>query len=586
MEPAPKTENGYRSIRNTILACMIVVPMISLLLILGIGFYYFSHSIQSHTVESMHRITQDHADMIDSFLAERRTDLQFILNTYSFSELTASQTLERVYRDLKKKSSAFTDLGIFNEEGVHVAYQGPYSLVGKVYRDAEWFRQVNEKGVYISDIFLGVRNIPHYIIAISGTTEEGRWIIRATIDTLMFSNLVQRVRIGWTGEAYILDKNGLLQTERRSGGRLMEKSGDEGLAGLAPDASGTFIAKDASGTRFVYATSWLNGKRWRLVVRQQVSDAFSALRTAAYLIVLTTVVAGSLIAWLAFYLTGRIVGRIEKVDAEKAQLGEQLIRAARLAELGEMATGVAHEINNPLQIIKGEQTLIEMNFDDLRSAGKLPQDESMGEIADSLQQIRQQIDRCAHITQAILKFGRKTESHMEPVPLQRFIPEVIGMVEKKAEVHGIHLLQDIDPACPQVSGDPSQLQQVLLNLFNNAIDAILERHGTEGGRLDVTAGLRDGKVAICVGDNGAGIKAENVEKVFSPFFTTKPVGKGTGLGLSVCYGIISQMGGVMKVDSESGVGTRFTILLPPIEQTDGFGNEASHGKDDAAARGR
>jgi two-component system NtrC family sensor kinase len=128
-----------------------------------------------------------------------------------------------------------------------------------------------------------------------------------------------------------------------------------------------------------------------------------------------------------------------------------------------------------------------------------------------------------------------------------------------------------------IHADPGQLQQVLLNLYNNAIDAIISMHGAEGGELSVKAGPNeDGKVEISVTDNGAGISPDNLKRIFTPFFTTKPVGKGTGLGLSVCYGIIDKMGGVMEVRSEKGVGTTFTILLPASAGKDsaGGGEEA------------
>ena len=137
------------------------------------------------------------------------------------------------------------------------------------------------------------------------------------------------------------------------------------------------------------------------------------------------------------------------------------------------------------------------------------------------------------------------------------------MVENKASVEGITVKQEISEDISPIQGDPGQLQQVLINLFNNAIDAIVERHGSEGGELNIGVGLkRGGKVRVSVKDNGAGISPENLKKVFSPFFTTKPVGKGTGLGLSVCYGIIDKMGGVMAVSSQRGTGTTFTIDLP------------------------
>ena len=178
-------------------------------------------------------------------------------------------------------------------------------------------------------------------------------------------------------------------------------------------------------------------------------------------------------------------------------------------------------------------------------------------------QIKLQIDRCAKITQAILKFGRQSEPVIKDVDLLSFIPEVTSMISKKASVSGITLREQIAENTPIIHVDPSQLQQVLLNLYNNAIDAIVDRHGSQGGELTIEAGPdEDGRVRVSVKDNGVGISPENLKKVFTPFFTTKPVGKGTGLGLSVCYGIVDSMGGVMEVESEKGVGTRFVIRLP------------------------
>ena len=139
------------------------------------------------------------------------------------------------------------------------------------------------------------------------------------------------------------------------------------------------------------------------------------------------------------------------------------------------------------------------------------------------------------------------------------------MVAKRANVHGIALAQKISGATLPVQGDPGQLQQVLLNLLNNAMDAALERHGTEGGCVEIQAAVSnsDGQsITLSVKDNGIGISEEDKKKIFSPFFTTKPVGKGTGLGLSVCYGIVEGMGGRMEFTSKHGVGSVFSIHLP------------------------
>lgn len=556
-------QNPYIALKRTILTCMILVPFIPFITAMGIGYYNFASSIENSTIGSLRRIVEDHRQMIDAFLRERLADLNFVQSSYSFLELCDPPNLKAVFEHLQKGSSAFVDLGVFDEGGLHVAYQGPYALTGKVYNDAGWFREVLRKGVYISDVFLGYRQVPHFIIAVTNATETDRWVLRATIDSKFFDDLVKNVRIGETGEAYLLNSDGVFQTERRSGGRLMDHEPDtrdyiQQHAGIH-----TSFAKDASGAKFLYATTWLKNKTWLLVVRQNRDDAFKGLRSAAVLIILISVAGGTVIVGIAHYLTNFIVRRMQQVDAEKNQLGEQLIRAGRLAEIGEMATGFAHEINNPLQIIKSEHALVEMILTDLKQRGDLKPSDDLKDAEDSLTQIHQQVERCAAITQAILKFGRKSEPIATRIDLRGFIPEVIEMVAKKASVHGITVSRNISEKTPAVMGDPGQLQQVLLNLLNNAIDAIVAYRGNSGGALKVAADAdADGQVEITVADNGCGIQPENIDKIFSPFFTTKPVGKGTGLGLSVCYGIVTKMGGYMSVRSLPQEGATFFIRLP------------------------
>ena len=556
-------QNPYTGLKKVILARMVLVPLVPFVLVLGIGNYYFTVSLENSTIASIQRIVQDHRQMIESFLMERRVDLEFILNTHTFEDLSRSDKLQRTFENLQKESHAFVDLGIFDENGLHVAYHGPYQLSGKVYDQAPWFKAVVKNGFYISDVFLGYRQVPHFVIAVAKINQGRQWIIRATIDTQIFNDLVKRVRIGRTGEAYLLDAEGVYQTERRSGGSLMRKDPDRSKYGPVHDDIRTFIDSDAQGEPFLYATTWLKDKSWLLVVRQEKADAFKTLHQASYLIVLISVLGGAIIMVVAFFLTGRIIRRMERVDQEKDQLGDQLIRAGRLAEIGEMASGFAHEINNPLQIIKSEYALIEMIFSDLKEKGELKESEDQSELEDSIDQIKVQVDRCADITQAILQFGRKGEPVAKDVDLRTFIPEVAGMVANKAGVHGIVMEQEISDQISDVYGDLRHLQQILVNLLNNAIDAVIARHGSSGGAIRIESGpAENGQVEIKIRDNGRGISSENLKKIFTPFFTTKPVGKGTGLGLSVCYGIIDKMGGSMSVASQENVGTTFTIRLP------------------------
>jgi two-component system NtrC family sensor kinase len=555
-------KDRYTGMKRMIFFCMILVPVIPFIAVLGIGYYHFTTSLETSTLATMNRIVEDHRQMIDTFLRERRGDLGFIINTNSYEDLTDPEKFYKVFTQLQRYSNAFVDLGVFDQEGIHVMYQGPYRLVGIDYGKEEWFRHVLKEGYYISDIFLGFRRIPHFVIALKREESGKTWVIRATIDTYVFNELVEKVRIGKTGEAYILNAQGIFQTPRRSGGNLLAKDPDDIHESKPHAGVRTFIRRDARGDECLFATTWLQEKEWMLVVRQETADVFKALRSATALILLIMILGGVTITVLAYYLTRQIIRRMQRIDVEKQQLGQQLVRATRLAELGQMAAGFAHEINNPLQIMKSDRALIEMIFSDLKKKGDLKESD-VKDLEETLEQLKLQIERCSKITQTILEFGRKSEPTEKDVDLVAFISQVTSMITKKASVQGIRLKKEISEQTPLLRSDPSQLQQVLLNLLNNAIDAITERHGCEGGELSIQAGPdTNGRVKISVTDNGAGISTENLKKIFAPFFTTKPPGKGTGLGLYVCYGIIEGMGGTMEVTSEKGVGTTFVVRLP------------------------
>jgi two-component system, NtrC family, sensor kinase len=573
----------YARMLKKILASMVLVPLVPFGLVLITGYFYFTTSLETNTVSNLKRLVEDHRQMIDTFLRERRANLEFVIRTHSFEDVRQPEKLRNIFYNLRWMSAAFVDLGVFDENGLHVAYHGPYDLTGKNYKEEPWFSEVMQTGVHISDVFLGFRGVPHFIIAVAWEEKEITWILRATIDAEMFNDMVRRVRIGNTGEAYIINKDGLFQTEQRSGGRLLEQdpsreiylkhhSGIQIFIGRAEEDYYFYetILPNTLQDEFLYATTWLLEKPlrepWLLVVRQEKQDAFQALRSAMYLIVLITGIGGAAIIILAFNQTHRIIRHMEKTDSEKLGLVSQLIRATRLAELGQMAAGFAHEINNPLQIMRSEQALMKLIMEELTAKNQITDLEALKQLEDSILQIVLQIDRCANITHSILNFGRKSDPLFENIQLAKFVPEIINMVAHKAGIHGIELRKEIDQLTPLVHADKGQLQQVLLNLFNNAIDAIVDRHGSQGGELVVKVGPNGNNgVEIAVTDNGVGITPENHKKIFTPFFTTKPVGKGTGLGLSVCYGIIDGLGGSMEVSSSPNEGTTFFIHLPQVK---------------------
>ncbi len=230
---------------------------------------------------------------------------------------------------------------------------------------------------------------------------------------------------------------------------------------------------------------------------------------------------------------------------ERLQLEEQVSRQERLASLGMLAAGVAHEINTPLT---GISSFTQMLLEDIS-----PADPRHG----LLTKIEDQSRRVSSIANSLLNLARPERGSFEELSLNDAVAEVLHWFSPEVNPRGIRLESHLDPALPALHGHKGKLQQVLLNLLRNAADAV-ER----GGRIQVTTALRDGHVVLEVMDDGVGIREEDLPRVFDPFFTTKGRGKGTGLGLAISYGIVREHQGDMQVESAHGEWTRFRVELP------------------------
>ncbi|MBU1627596.1 GHKL domain-containing protein [bacterium] len=554
-----KIENLYKKTRQMILSRVLMAPFIVLILVCGVLVYYFASYSQWEVEHELIRVASNHVRLIDQFLHERLSDLQFASLAFKYEEISDQNHLIRIFHDLQKGSQAFFDLGVFDDKANHVAYVGPFDLVGLNYSEKEWFKEVKEKGVFISDVFLGFRKIPHFIIASRCEEGERTWYLRATIDTLFFNYLVESIRIGRTGEAYLINRTGILQTKRRSGGNLMEADSDFDCYQIGKEKTISFSLNSVLDQRFLYAAAPLESTGWVLLVRQEVGDAYASLSRAVLVSIIMIIFGGSVVVLMAFILASGLANRLSTEVLEKQQMKTQLIMAGKLAEVGEMSTGLAHEINNPLQVMKSEQALMEELISDIEKSNQISDQKNLDLIKDSINQVGIQIERCKRITEGLLNFTRKTERTIQPIKLQEFLPRIVSMVEQRALLENVRIIMKLDSDLPLLMSDPNQLQQVFLNLLNNAIYALRNK---DMGEIQITVSKEDSNINFTVSDNGCGISPENMEKIFLPFFTTKPVGQGTGLGLSTVLGIIRGLGGDITVTSEINQGTVFSLFLP------------------------
>ena len=557
----PERQAGYRRLfRRFVLYTMIcsVVPI--LLVGWAIKTNYTKFAIDRMTLNLESQIDH-HRKVIQMFINECRSKLLLIASTHKMEDLVADGKLSEVFEMINRDYMSITDLGVIDDKGRHLDYVGPYDLINSNYSQALWFKEVMAEGIYISDMFMGFRQEPHFIVAVTKSDGERKWILRATIDTDYFRSLVENVKIGRTGEVYLVNRDGIFQTSPRFNGGIMGQA----MFQVPPRKPGVTIrvapaVTSADGRRIpskIVCQTWLDEPPWMLMIQQDYKEAFDDVNHANKAALIFLYLSAAAILIVTVLITRHMISIIKRRDLETDQLNRQLLQTGKMASIGELAAGVAHEINNPLAIVLTERQLLLDAFQ-----GKLNGDgELERQFLDSMNQIDIQVLRCKRITHNLLRFARRTESVIEPVDINSFLKEVAELMEREARANGITFVTDLDEDIPYIKSDPSQLQQVFLNLITNAIDALNRK---ADGLITITtrAEPREMGLWLIIADTGSGIAPENLSKIFDPFFTTKPVGKGTGLGLSICYSIIKRLGGTISVTSEVDRGTKFIIFLP------------------------
>jgi two-component system NtrC family sensor kinase len=248
-----------------------------------------------------------------------------------------------------------------------------------------------------------------------------------------------------------------------------------------------------------------------------------------------------------------LVAAIRERDQQMSrQTQEKLIRSDRLAMVGQLASGVAHEINNPLGSILLFSRLI------------MQQVPPEGRVRENLDRIEKETKRCHNIVRSLLDFARQRAPLVESLEINHLMDATLTVFEDQYLFHNIEVVKSYASDLPALQGDSAQLQQVFMNIIMNAVDAM---DGKGCLTLETRKGDQSGYVEISITDTGSGIAPENIERIFDPFFTTKEVGHGTGLGLSVSYGIIQTHQGDISVSSVPGTGSRFTVTLPTTRES-------------------
>jgi len=543
---------NYRLIWVTVVVLTSVVALLPLITITIADYKATEKSIETEYILRTSRVVSNTYRSLAHLLSDHQSALHLVAASSSVDDLWSHARIAELLTALRESfGGGFVDIGIIDASGMQYSYEGPYALKGKDYSGQPWFDRVIRDGAYVSDVFLGFRQQPHLVIAVKKESADGSFqIIRTTMNIEPLDSLLANLHLAGRGDALIVNSTGILQNNSRYYGKVLSPS----PLPVPEYRSSTNVIEYRDGEseplligyRFVDKTPFV-----LMVVKEKRELMKSWLKTRRNLLFFL----GASVCMILLVTVGTVtvlVHRVYQTDQQRLASIQQISHSEKMASIGRLAANVSHEINNPLAIINESAGLIKDLFEFKKEY------EIDSKLIGLVESILVSVQRASKITRRLLTFSRKLEAGNEMVDMYKLIKEVIGFLEKEAELKLIDIRVDAADDIPAIEADRGILQQIFINIINNSFDAIENR-----GQLTIEIDTGpESNLVIKVCDNGGGIPQKDLPFIFEPFFSSKVVQGGTGLGLAVTYNLIREIGGRISVESRVGEGTCFTVTFP------------------------
>ena len=550
-EASQKHSLNLRRLWKTTVLIMTVVSLAPLVVMTAVDYKVTQKSVESELVLRTSRIVSNTKRAVEFSLLERMAALDFIVQDNRFQMLTDCARLEAILDHLRLTFGGFVDLGVIDSTGRQLCYVGPYDLSGFDYSDQDWFRNVRDQGMHISDVFPGFRRVPHLVIAARHEIPGGGfYVLRTSLEAEFFNTLLSDLELSGNGDVFIVNSEGTLQTSSRMHGEVLDTI-DLRVPEYS-DSTRVFETRTRDGRAVLIGYAYIPETPFILMIVKQKAVLMEPWRDTRRKLIGFLALSLSAIMVVILAVTTYLVNEIHWADLRRVATLHQVEYTNKMISLGRLGAGVAHEINNPLAIINEKAGLIKDLFS---YTDRYADDPKLSGIVDT---ILKSVKRCSEVTRRLLNFARDTDSETSPVDLAATVTEVLGFMGKEAEYRSIEVVVDIDKNLPKLETNCGRLQQILLNLINNAFAAV-----DDGGRIEISIRPSNAdSITIQVEDNGCGMSEHELTRVFEPFYTTKRSRGGTGLGLSITYSLAQELGGSIDVESKPDEGTRFRVTLP------------------------
>ena len=552
-----ETKNYFKRLKKRLMVSMVIAFLVPLMLLSVYFHVQFNVTLKNSSKLHLISLSESLTNTIDLFLQERVVNIFNLFHGVGFKLNPTQQDMNGYLRNLIETSDSFVDVGFLDKFGHKKGYAGPFPyLHEKDYSKEIWFTALmnQPENYYVSDIYMGFRNKPHFTIAVKQRVDSEIYVMRATLDPDKFYLFLRTIGRGKGVDAALINEKGEYQVVDPNQGMPLAQSHF-----IPPVLSGSGVTEiSKQGRTELVACTWLREVPWVLSIKQPLNIAYADMYKARRIIIFATILVIIMILSVILFSTRRLLNRAEANEEARKELKSQLFHAAKLVSVGELAAGIAHEINNPLAIISSQCGVISDMFDPEVGGDAHMKPETPDNIVRELGIIDEAVGRARDITQKLLKSARKTKPKLEKCNVNQILDDVVdGLIEKEFQVANIELVKDYDSHLPEILLDQDHIYQVFQNLVNNAGDAI------EGpGKITLTTRTKDENVQVVVSDTGKGMTHEQMGKIFLPFFTTKEVGKGTGLGLGISLSIVESMGGRIDVQSMPEAGSSFIVSLP------------------------